>query len=89
VTTRLLRGETGVSDASLTIAELSDCGSMLELDFPSQTKAAATWLHQAYLNAYRKGCSYQFTVPANDRDIEILNQEIVAAMVEHAKEQIR
>jgi len=62
---------------------------MLELDFPSQTKTAATWLHRAYLNAYRKGCSYQFSVPANDRDIEILNQEIVAAMVEHAKEQIR
>jgi hypothetical protein len=62
---------------------------MLEVDFPPQAKSAATWLHRAYLNAYRKGCSYQFTVPADDRDIEILNQEIVAAMVEHAKEQLR
>ena len=55
----------------------------------SDVDAAWNWLHRAYLRAYRRGCNYQFTVPANDQDIDILNREIVVAMVAYAKEQKR
>ena len=51
-----------------------------------EVRTAWAWLHRAYLSAYRNGCNYQFTVPANDQDIDILNQEIVVAMIAYAKE---
>jgi hypothetical protein len=38
---------------------------------------------------HRPGCNYQFTVPSNDRDFDILNREIVLAMVAYAKENSR
>lgn len=51
-----------------------------------EVHTAWTWLRRAYLSAYRNGCNYQFTVPANDQDIDILNREIVVAMIAYAKE---
>ena len=61
----------------------------LESDDEPEIRMAWTWLRQAYLSAYRHGCNYQFTVPANDQDIDILNREIVVAMIAYAKEQKR
>lgn len=58
-------------------------------DSDPEVRTAWTWLHRAYLSAYRNGCNYQFTVPANDQDIDILNREIVVAMIAYAKEQKR
>jgi hypothetical protein len=61
--------------------------SDLEAKGEPELYLALTWLRRAYLSAYRQGCNYQFTVPANDQDIDILNREIVMAMVAYAKEQ--
>ncbi|HUI35537.1 MAG TPA: hypothetical protein VLX67_08425 [Stellaceae bacterium] len=61
----------------------------LASDGEPEVDTAWTWLHRAYLNAYRSGCNYQFSVPANDQDIDILNREIVVAMIAYAKEQKR
>jgi hypothetical protein len=63
--------------------------SALESDGEPEVRSAATWLRQAYLSAYRRGCNYQFTVPANDQDIDILNREIVVAMIAYAKQKRR
>jgi hypothetical protein len=61
----------------------------LKSDSDLEVLTAWTWLRRAYLSAYRNGCNYQFTVPANDQDIDILNREIVVAMIAYAKEQKR
>ena len=61
----------------------------LESDGEPEIRTAWTWLHRAYLSAYRNGCNYQFSVPANDQDIDILNREIVVAMIAYAREQKR
>jgi len=58
-------------------------------DGEPEVRTAWTWLHRAYLSAYRNGCNYQFSVPANDQDIDILNREIVVAMIAYAREQKR
>ncbi|HEV2189805.1 MAG TPA: hypothetical protein VGR70_21535 [Stellaceae bacterium] len=58
-------------------------------DGEPEIRLAWTWLHRAYLSAYRNGCNYQFSVPANDQDIDILNREIVVAMIAYAREQKR
>jgi hypothetical protein len=52
-------------------------------------RLASAWLRRAYLSAYRRGCNYQFTVPTNDQDLDILNREIEMAMVAYAKENPR
>jgi hypothetical protein len=60
-----------------------------EGDRSPDVRLASAWLRRAYLSAYRRGCNYQFTVPANDQDLDILNREIVMAMVAYAREQRR
>ena len=64
--------------------ELSLCAA--EGGREPEFRRAATWLRRAYLSAYRRGCNYQFTIPANDQDIDILNREIVDAMIAYAKQ---
>jgi hypothetical protein len=72
----------------MSISEGSDTTAVFEADAP-EARLALTWLHRAYSSAYRRGCNYQFTVPARDQDLDILNREIVEAMIAYAKEQRR
>ena len=71
------------------IAEELASLAMLEVAQQPELRDAAAWLGSAYQSAYRRGCNYQFSIPANDQDIDILNREIVLAMVAYAKQQQR
>jgi hypothetical protein len=73
----------------MSISEDLNSPTVLESDGEPEMSLAATWLRRAYLSAYRRGCNDQFSVPANDQDIDILNREIVVAMIAYAKEQKR
>lgn len=63
--------------------------AVAKADAQLEARLALTWLRRAYSSAYRRGCNYQFTVPANDQDLDILNREIVEAMIAFAKAQKR
>jgi hypothetical protein len=71
----------------MSISEELDLLVVPETDGAPEMRLAATWLRRAYLSAYRRGCNYQFTVPANDQDIDTLNREIFVAMIAYAKDQ--
>ncbi|HXP02516.1 MAG TPA: hypothetical protein VN808_00235 [Stellaceae bacterium] len=71
----------------MNISEELSLLSALESNGEPEVHTAWTWLRHAYLSAYRRGCNYQFTVPANDQDIDILNREIVVAMIAYAKQE--
>jgi hypothetical protein len=47
----------------------------------SPVAKAESLLKNAYQRAYQRGCSFQFTVPAIDQDVAVLNQEIITAMM--------
>jgi hypothetical protein len=67
----------------MSISEELDLLVVPETDGAPEMRLAATWLRRAY----RRGCNYQFTVPANDQDIDTLNREIFVAMIAYAKDQ--
>jgi hypothetical protein len=71
---------------AMNISQGSSRAAASEGDAQPEASLALTWLRRAYSSAYRRGCNYQFTVPARDQDLDILNREIVEAMIAFAEE---